>query len=87
MDTPLAARDFVAWELPERKASTLAHGWAVGARLGPSANGTLTQWMESPAPGLRKTSLLKVPAVPDAPGQARCFPTINADISFGYSGM
>ena len=45
LETPLVGNGFEARKLPKRRALTLEHDWAVGARLGPLAN-----WFPSAAP-------------------------------------
>ena len=55
--------------------------------MGPSANGTLAQWMGTPPSGLRKASLLDVLAVPDEPGQVGFGPIMDTGAPLGYSVM
>ena len=59
----------------------------MGGRLGPSADGPLSQTMQYPPPALRKSSSRDVASFLIASGQEGNIPTMGADASFGSSTM
>ena len=56
LGTPVVGAAFKVWQVRESKASNLTHGWAVGARLGTSADGSFSQTPLTP-PGARRLSI------------------------------
>ena len=49
MVTPSVTVGFVVWRPPERKMGISDHQWAMGTRLGPSADGSTSATRNAPA--------------------------------------
>ena len=82
------ARDFAAWRLPPRQKSGLPHGQLRGSRIGPRADGALSQYLNVP-PTLRfagapSGGLLALLGNPNQTGDSA---TMHTDAPSGFSVM
>ena len=83
--TPLVGMNFAVWAFKEREESNLPHGWAVGVRLGPTADGVRTQSLKTPPPALRRSPPRGILSLLAVLGQIGYIPSMNTDASLGYS--
>ena len=72
---------------PRRKVGTLGHAWAMRARLGPSANGSASQRLQTPPPAMRDASLRETMSALSHPEQVVYPPTTQAGARLGYFVM
>ena len=87
--TPLVGRDFVVYQLKRRnvrRRPKVTNQW--GVRLGPHANGSLSQKFHSPRyipPGARQVSPRELMLFLQSPDQVGCPGAVNTDalLSFG----
>ena len=84
MERPLADLGFGAQELPKCRARILGHDWAVGVRLGPSANDTLPQTLQMPTPAPGKFPL-GGGSTPTGSPWADWIPSVHEDGSLEYA--
>ena len=86
-DYSFGTNGFGVSEVQERKGADVTHWWAVGVRLGPAADGLLSQPPLLPRPSLCTSPLRKLLASSGAAGHVGSPTTMNTDGSLKPSVM